>query len=61
MLSNIAGFGVLTRWEPPFQRYGEAEKLTLLIDIGTNENGAGDKAQGIACSTAAGPPSRAHL
>lgn len=57
MLSNIAGFvGADTVGASLSAAMDEAEKLTLLIDIGTNgEMVLGTKHRRIACSTAAGP------
>lgn len=60
-LPNIAGFvGGDTLGYMVATRFDRLEKLTLLIDIGTNgEMVLGDKRRRIACSTAAGPaPSR---
>jgi uncharacterized 2Fe-2S/4Fe-4S cluster protein (DUF4445 family) len=57
MLSNIAGFvGADTVGGALAAALDETEKLTLLIDIGTNgEMVLGTKNRRIACSTAAGP------
>jgi uncharacterized 2Fe-2S/4Fe-4S cluster protein (DUF4445 family) len=57
MLSNIAGFvGADTVGGALAAAMDETEKLTLLIDIGTNgEMVLGTKSRRIACSTAAGP------
>ena len=57
MLSNIAGFvGADTVGASLAAAMDEAEKLTLLIDIGTNgEMVLGTKNRRITCSTAAGP------
>ena len=56
-LPNIAGFvGADTVGAALAAAMDEAEKITLLIDIGTNgEMVLGDKKRLIACSTAAGP------
>lgn len=56
-LPNIAGFvGGDTLGCMVATRFDRLEKLTLLIDIGTNgEMVLGDKRRRIACSTAAGP------
>ena len=57
VLPNIAGFvGADTVGCLCAVRFDEIEKLTLLIDIGTNgEMVLGSKARRVACSTAAGP------
>jgi len=57
VLPNIAGFvGADTVGCMAATRFDQLEKLTLMIDIGTNgEMVLGDKNRRLACSTAAGP------